>query len=242
MTTALEVMNLRRAFGGIHAVKGVSLSVRAGEVLGIIGPNASGKSTLFNLIAGVVRPDGGAVYIFGQNVTGWRPHQIARLGVGRTFQIPTAFLKMTVRRNLMVAGLAQPRGRSRRELEVEVDRLLEFLQLDHLANEPAENLSGGQMKLLELGRVLMTLPRIVLLDEIAAGVSPVMVREISTYIRALNARGITFLVIEHDMRLIQDICSRVVVMDRGQKIAEGDFESVRQNPQVVAAYLGSEDG
>lgn len=241
MSALLEVRDLARSFGGIRAVDGVSLTVDGGEIVGIIGPNGSGKSTFFNLVAGVLPPDGGSVRFAGHEVTGWRPHRIARLGLGRTFQIPTPFLKMTVRQNLLVAGMAQPQGRSAKELARAAAHWLEFLRLAHLADEPAENLSGGQMKLLELGRVLMISPRLILLDEVAAGVNPVLAREIAGYIRTLNGQGITFLVIEHDMELIQDLCSRVIVMDRGQKIAEGDFDSVKANPQVIAAYLGSDE-
>lgn len=237
MSALLEVQDLGRSFGGIRAVAGVSLAVNAGEMVGIIGPNGSGKSTLFNLMSGVITPDAGQVFLGGRNITRQRPHRIARLGLGRTFQIPTPFLKLTVRENLWVAGLGLPRHRA----EERMAHWLDFLKLSRLVDEPAENLSGGQHKLLELGRCLMLEPRCILLDEVAAGVNPVLAREISGYVRELNReQGVTFLVIEHDMELIQDLCPRIVVLDRGEIIAEGSFETVKANPAVVAAYLGGD--
>lgn len=238
MSALLEVRNLQKAFGGLRAVDGVSFTLQAGERLGIIGPNGSGKTTLFNLISGVLTPDGGEVILNGRPVAGLKPHRIARLGLGRTFQIPTSFRKMTVRENLLVAGLHLPR----RQAESQIDHWLDFLKLRRLQYEPAENLSGGQQKLLELGRCLMLEPRVILLDEVAAGVNPVLAGEIAEAVLALNRdAGVSFLVIEHDMELMRDLCTRLLVMDQGQPIAEGAFEEIRENPRVVAAYLGEDE-
>lgn len=234
----LEVRDLRKSFGGINAVAGVSFTLRPGEMLGVIGPNGSGKSTLFNLISGVIPPDSGAVRFAGHSLMGLRPHRIARLGLARTFQIPTPFRKMTVRENMLVAGLGLPKA----EAEQRAAHWLEFLKLTRLANDPAENLSGGQQKLLELGRTLMMEPRCILLDEVAAGVNPVLTREIAGYVQELNrTRRVAFIVIEHDMELIQDLCPRILVMDRGTPIAEGSFAEVTANPHVVEAYLGRDE-
>lgn len=233
----LSVEGVRRAFGGVQALAGVHLHVEPGEIVGLIGPNGSGKTTLFNVISGIVRPDTGRIVFKGRDVTRLPPHRIARLGLGRTYQIAAPFKKMTVWENMWVAGVGlHPREASRR-----IDHLLEFFRLAPLRDELAENLSGGQQKLLELARVLVTDPELVLLDECAAGVNPSLTLEILRWIQELNGMGKAFLVVEHDMHVIQRICHRIVVMDRGTPIAEGSFDEVRADPRVMEAYLGEDD-
>lgn len=232
--SVLELDQVSRAFGGIQAVDGVSLTVAPGEIVGIIGPNGSGKSTLFNLITGVYRPDSGRILFQSQDITGWRPYRIARLGVGRTFQIPTLFQHLTAYENLLAAAVEGDwRGAPRR-----ADEVLHLLTLDHVRDERADNLSGGQQKLLELGRVLMRDPRLILLDEVTAGVHPRLREVILSAVRELRDAGTTFLVIEHDMELVRTICDRIVVMDFGQVVATGTFDEIAADPHVMEAYLG----
>lgn len=202
--------------------------------MGIIGPNGSGKSTLFNLITGVYRPDAGRILFQGRDVTGRKPHWIARLGLGRTFQIPSLFHNMTTYENLLAAAVeADWRNAPQR-----ADAVLQFLSLDHVRDERADNLSGGQQKLLELARVLMRDPSLLLLDEVTAGVHPLLRGVILDTVRDLRTRGTTFLVIEHDMELVRTICDRIIVMDSGQIVATGTFDEIAANPQVMEAYLG----
>lgn len=232
----LQAEDIGKDFGGLRALDGISFALREGESLGIIGPNGSGKTTLFNVLSGVFRPSRGQVRYSGRDVTGWPPHRIARLGLARTFQIPAVFRKMTVRENFLVAGgdVNDPAMRGR------ADELLEWLRLSHLAGEPAEVLSGGQQRLLELGRALMRRPRLILLDEVAAGVNPVLTRQIVGYVAELHRQGTALLVIEHDMTVIRGLSQRVIALDRGRPVAEGTFEQVKADPRVVEAYLGGE--
>lgn len=248
----LEVRGLTVSFGGLRAVRGVELDVRRGGIAGLIGPNGAGKSTLFNLIAGALRPDAGSIRLDGEDVTGLAPHLLFRQGLVRTFQIPRPFARMTVIENLLVvpdggadegllaAWLARPRlARREAMLRERADRVLETLSLQRLAGQPAGELSGGQKKLLELGRVMMAEPRLVLLDEIGAGVNRTLLGELATHIERLNREaGVTFLVIEHDMDLIARLCDPVIVLAEGQVLTCGTMAEVRADSRVIEAYLG----
>lgn len=232
--SVLEVKDLGRSFGGIKAVDGVSFTVQQAEIVGIIGPNGSGKSTLFNLLTGVHKADRGKVTLFGHDITRKPSHKIARAGLSRTFQLPALFVNMSVRQNLWTAAVegdwhAAP---------ALAEDVLELLDLAHVAHELAGSLSGGQQRLLEMGRVLMQKPRLVLLDEVAAGVHPRLRQTILKAIRELRAKDTTFLIIEHDLELTQDICDRMIVMDAGKIVAEGSFEQITRDPHVMEAYLG----
>lgn len=224
-------------FGGVVALSQVNFEIRPGEIVGLIGPNGSGKTTLFNVLTGVLRPTAGRVTIRGRDVTGWSPHRIARLGIGRTFQIPAPFAKATVLENLMVAASA-----SKAESLNRARSLLYTFDLDDLAEEPAESLDSGHLRLLELARVLMRDPEVILLDEPTAGVDLALLDQLVERIRAIHAESRTMCVVAHDMRAIEDLCERVVVLDQGQVIAEGPFQEVRKDPNVVDAYLGGTGG
>lgn len=248
----LEVDGLVKAFGGFRAVDGCTLRVNEGEILGLIGPNGAGKTTLFNLIAGALQPSAGAIRFLGEDVTGLATDALFHKGLVRTFQIPHEFHRLSVRENLMMVPPHQPGerlfanwlawGRVRRaEAAVcrRADETLAFLELTHVADERAGNLSGGQKKLLELGRTMMTEARLVLLDEPAAGVNRTLLRKLEDKIRILNReRGYTFILIEHDMEMIEKLCRPVVCMAEGKVLVEGDFHAVRADPRVLEAYLG----
>jgi branched-chain amino acid transport system ATP-binding protein len=232
--SVLEIDDLRRSFGGIQAVGGVTFDVQPQEVVGIIGPNGSGKSTLFNLVTGVYRPDAGSIRLLGDDVTGMAAHRIARAGLGRTFQIPGLFVNMTVRQNLLTAAVhGDWKGAAAR-----ADEVLEQLEITHVASDLAGTLSGGQQRLLEFGRVLMQDPQVILLDEVTAGVHPRLRDIILGAVGRLREGGRTFVVIEHDMELVRTICERVIVMDAGEIVAQGPFDEVASDPHVVEAYLG----
>jgi branched-chain amino acid transport system ATP-binding protein len=232
--SALEIHDVRRTFGGIRALAGVSVSVEPREIVGIIGPNGSGKSTLFNVVTGVHAPGGGQVRLLGRDITGWAPHRIARAGLGRTFQIPGLFVNMTVRQNLLTAAVhGDWKGAPARAAAV-----LEELEIAHVADDLARTLSGGQRRLVEFGRVLMQDAQLILLDEVTAGVHPRLREIILAAVRRLQQEGRTFVVIEHDMELVRTICGRVIVMDAGEIVAQGTFEEITRDEQVVEAYLG----
>ena len=232
--TVLAVDDLFRSFGGIRAVDGVTFAVEPAEIVGIIGPNGSGKSTLFNLLTGALKPDAGTIALFGRDITRLAPYRIARAGLGRTFQIPALFVNMTVRENLWTAAVQFDWDNAR----ADAAGVLERLELNHVADDLASTLSGGQQRLLEMGRVLMQNPKVALLDEVAAGVHPRLRQIMLDAIRTLRDAGTTFLVIEHDMELAQDICDRIIVMDAGKIVAEGSFEEISHDPHVMEAYLG----
>mgnify|MGYP002760182165 FL=1 len=249
----LRVDGLRMEFGGITAVDMTSFVVEEGTLTGLIGPNGAGKSTTFNCITGVYTPTAGHVYFRGEDITGLAPHQIARRGLVRTFQIARELEEMTVFENMMLAPQAQ-RGESllasvvpglrdaviaeERELRSTVWETLEFFEIDHLAHEYAGNLSGGQRKLLELARALMTDPDLLLLDEPLAGVNPTLEKKLLERIHALRAEGYTFLLVEHDMEVIMENCAHVIVMHQGRVLAEGAPAAIREDAAVIDAYLG----
>ena len=249
----LRVDDVHMRFGGVRAVDGVSLEIAAGSITGLIGPNGAGKTTLFNVIAGACRPTSGRVYLAGEDVTGLAPHTLFGKGLLRTFQIAHEFATMTVRENLMMvpggqSGESLPMAWFRPALVASEDRaiaerareVMEFLTIDHLADERAGNLSGGQKKLLELGRTMMAEPRIVFLDEVGAGVNPTLLKTIGDSILSLNRdHGYTFCMIEHNMDFISRLCDPVIVMAEGKVLAEGTAEAVLENPEVVMKYLGS---
>lgn len=232
----LRTTDLTKRFGALTANDGISLSIERGEIRGIIGPNGSGKTTFFNTVSGFYEPDGGEVHFDGEEVTSWEPHRLARRGLGRTFQIVSPFKNMTVRQNLLAVQTDQ--GRSREEKQARVGEILEFLEIDHIADNQARGMSGGQQKLLELARVLMLDPELILLDEPAAGVNPALEDRIMEHIHELNDEGTTFVVIEHDMHVMQTLADTVSVFDSGRHIAEGSFEDVSTDEAVREAYLG----
>jgi branched-chain amino acid transport system ATP-binding protein len=250
----LAVEDVVKRFGGLVAIDGARFDVEDGSITGLIGPNGAGKSTLFDCITGVHTPDSGSIRLHGEAIHGRTPDEVATRGVGRTFQTPRIFGGMTVRENLAFAArdqsgesalgaLARPRTVAREEAAVQstVDETLSFLDLDHLADDFASGLSGGQRKLLGLGRVLMMDPEIILLDEPVAGVNPSLADELVDRLHDLNDRGRTILLIEHDMDLVMNHCDRVVVLHNGETLAAGDPEIVQSDERVVEAYLGGYD-
>ncbi|MBZ9704320.1 MULTISPECIES: ABC transporter ATP-binding protein [unclassified Mesorhizobium] len=237
-TAFFSVSGLAKHFGGIHAVEGLSFALARGEIVGLIGPNGSGKTTTINMVTGALKPDGGAILVEGTDMARSPANLFARRGVARTFQVPRLFRRMTVLENLIVPALSDPAER-RAAAEERARGVLAFLRLDHLADSYARALSGGQQKLLELGRALMLKPRLLLLDEPFAGVHPRLLEEIIEHIRSLNRDGHTIVVVDHNLEAIQSVVTRVMVMARGRKIADGAVAEVLRNPEVVHAYTGS---
>jgi branched-chain amino acid transport system ATP-binding protein len=248
----ISVEHITKSFGGLRAVDDCSFSVEPGSITGLIGPNGAGKSTLFNIVAGALMPDSGRVCLGDEDITGLPPHRRFHRGLVRTFQIPHEFSQMTALENLMLVPAAQPgenvlnvllRFSRVREHEHGVreraEEVLEFLQLTHVRDELAGRLSGGQKKLLELGRTMMTDARVVLLDEPGAGVNRTLLAKLAEDIRRLNReRGYTFCIIEHDMDLIAELCHPVVVMAEGRVLREGSMDEIRADEAVLEAYLG----
>ncbi len=247
----LETRSVSRHFGGVAAVDAVSIKVGQGEVAGLIGPNGAGKTTLFNLIAGSLKPSSGTVLLNDRRIDDRATHRRLDLGLGRTFQIPRLFAEMSVLENMLTAARGQAGERilpnwlpgktvrAQERLNVEkAMRLLEFATLTRLAREPARVLSGGQRKLLELARILMADPKLILLDEPAAGVNPSLLETIIDRIHAINATGVTFLIIEHNMDMVARLCSRALVMVEGRLLCEGAPREVTRDPRVIEAYLG----
>ncbi|MFV0360419.1 ABC transporter ATP-binding protein [Tropicimonas sp.] len=249
----IRVENLHRHFGGFRAVDGASIEIETGSITGLIGPNGAGKSTLFNVIAGVLPPTSGRVFMDGEDITGLPPHALFHKGLLRTFQIAHEFGSMTVRENLMMVPGGQSgetlwktwfqRGQIAEEetaLRHKADEVLAFLTIDHLADEKAGNLSGGQKKLLELGRTMMVDAKIVFLDEVGAGVNRTLLHTIGDAIIRLNKeRGYTFCLIEHDMDFIARLCDPVIVMAEGRVLAIGPAEDIMRDDRVIEAYLGT---
>ena len=249
----LDIQNLYKQFGGIHAVENASLSIEQGSITGLIGPNGAGKTTLFNVIAGVHPPDGGTVTFNGEDITGRKPHELFAMGILRTFQIAHEFSSLTVLENLMVVPGSQSGEqlvdtwlhpgkvkKQEQELNARAVEVIDFLQLTAVADELAGNLSGGQKKLLELGRTMMTDPKLVFLDEVGAGVNRTLLGAIGDAIVRLNReKGYTFCMIEHDMDFISRLCDPVVVMARGGVLTQGTPQEVMRNEAVIEAYLGT---
>src|SRR6266571_2930276 len=245
MTPFLRTEQVQKSFGGVHALDGCSVELEQGTVAGLIGPNGSGKTTLFNVITGYERVDGGEVYLDGRRITDLPPERVFSLGIGRTFQLTRIFPRLTVLENMLVA--TQRRGGIVRSLLARSgaadDRrramdLLDFVGIAHLAADLADTLSYGQRKLLEFAYVLVADPAVMLLDEPAGGVNPSLINHIAGRIRDLNAKGKTFLIVEHNMDFVMNLCGRVTVMDSGGVIASGRPEIIRSDPRVLDAYLG----
>ena len=249
----IVVEDLHMSFGGIRAVDGASLTIESGAITGLIGPNGAGKTTLFNVIAGVYRPSSGRIFLDGEEITGLAPHELFAKGVLRTFQVAHEFSTLTVRENLMMVPAGQSgerlldvwlKPRKIRDQEAAIrakaEEVIEFLKLDAMAGERAGNLSGGQKKLLELGRTMMAEPRVVLLDEVGAGVNRTLLKEIAGAILRLNLyRGYTFCIIEHDMELISLLCDPVIVLAEGKVLTQGSAPVIQADERVIEAYLGS---
>jgi branched-chain amino acid transport system ATP-binding protein len=248
----LEIDNLYKSFGGIKAINNVSLNIEKGSVTALIGPNGAGKTTIFNIINGSIKPDKGSIKLNNNNITGFEPHQLFELGVLRTFQIAHEFSSLTVKDNLMVVPSNQT-GESifntwfnsskinleEKEISTKSEEVMDFLQLKHLANEYAGNLSGGQKKLLELGRTMMVNPEIILLDEVGAGVNRTLLNTIGDAILRLNKElNYTFCMIEHDIDFISKLCDPVIVMAEGSVLMTDTISQVRQNEKVIEVYLG----
>jgi len=249
----IVVEDVHKHFGGFHAVDGASLEIAEGSITGLIGPNGAGKTTLFNVVAGVLPPTSGRVTMAGEDITGLPPHELFHKGLLRTFQIAHEFGSMTCRDNLMMVPGGQSGetlwntwvGRKRiadeeRALRAKADEVLEFLTIGHLADHKAGQVSGGQKKLLELGRTMMVDAKIVFLDEVGAGVNRTLLNTIGDAILRLNKeRGYTFVVIEHDMDFIDRLCDPVICMAEGKVLAQGTLAEIKANEQVIEAYLGT---
>ncbi len=249
----IEAQAVSKRFGGVVAVSDCSLSAASGSITGLIGPNGAGKSTLFNMIAGELKPDDGRIVFDGNDVTGLKPHQLFAKGLLRTFQIAHEFSHMTALENLMMVPAGQPGeslfdtwlrpmhvGRTEAAVRAKADEVIQFLRLSQIRNELAGNLSGGQKKLLELGRTMMVDAKAVLLDEVAAGVNRTLLKDLADNIVRVNKEfGCTFLVIEHDMDLISQLCDPVIVMAEAKVIAQGSMDEIRANQDIIDAYFGT---
>jgi len=229
----LEIRNVSKAFGGLHALNDVSMEIRPGRVTGVIGPNGSGKSTLFNTVTGVARVDSGSITFRGQDISRSAPDRVNRLGIGRTFQLTRLFGQMTAFENLVVVG----RG-SRADSRERAEALLELVSLRHMRDEYAANLSYGQQKLVEFVRLMMTDPSLVMLDEPFAGVNPTMERRLVAQIERWLADGMTVVVTDHEMKIMMELCDDLFVLDYGVLISRGEPSAVRADPRVMEAYFG----
>ena len=248
MTVLLKAQGISRSFGGLQALRGCDLEVQQGSITGLIGPNGSGKTTLFNVITGYVKPDEGTVNFEGADITGFDPDKVFARGIGRTFQLTRIFARMTVLENMLIAIQHEEswlRGMTRsKSSKAEVDNArewLDFVGITRLAELEAGSLSYGQRKLLELAYVLVANPDVILLDEPAGGVNLTLINQIAEKIRELNAQGKTFLIVEHNMEFVMNLCDSVTVMNQGCNLVTGKPAEVRSNPQVLDAYLGGGD-
>ncbi len=249
----LEVQNIRRSFGGLVAVNGVSFQVRAGQIKAIIGPNGAGKTTLFNVLSGLLRPDAGAMAFQGRSIRGWAPHQIARAGMSRTFQNPSLFLHMTVLENVMIGRHSRTRwgflgcslrwpGQAKEERAIRQAALsqLDRVGLSHLAAAPAGALAFGQRRMVELARALATEPELLLLDEPASGLNSREKDGLAELMRQIHDQGVTILLVEHDMSVVMSVSDEVLVLHNGTLFAEGTPEAVQNDRKVIEVYLGGE--
>lgn len=237
----LDIRGVYKSFGGMQALMDVTLCIDEPELIGLIGPNGAGKTTLTNILNGAYKPNRGQVWLLGERIDGLQPYQIARRGLGRTFQVTRAFRRMTVMENMLVPAMALHPTASRKRMEEKAFSILEFLTMEHLAGEYGRGLSGGQQKLLELGRLVMLDPQVVILDEPFAGVHPKLQETIYGYIARLRTQGKTVILISHDMESIFTLSERLVVLNFGQVIADGPPELVRTDTAVIEAYLGEEE-
>ena len=232
----LEIRGLKKRFGGLVVLDGIELDVRQGEIQGIIGPNGAGKSTLFNIINGIYSADSGSIRFKGSEITNRSVHRVARAGIGRTFQVARAFNEMSVLNNMLVPSVIMTMSRS--DAVRRAEALLELATLERVKNNPAIEISGGQKKLLEFVRTMMTDPDLILLDEPFNGINPALIDVLIGMVGQLNDRGKTFLLISHEMPHVSELCNTVSVLAAGTNIARGTPEEVRANPDVIAAYLG----
>ncbi len=239
----LEVKALHKSFGGIHAVDGCSFSVQEGTITALIGPNGAGKTTAFNMISGLLKPDSGQILFNGENIANIQPHQVTRKGISRTFQISRDLMEMTLLENLIVQS--PTRGiRSLFDSSIlhherqRAMNLLDFVGIAHLVGEKAKNLSYGQKKLMEFAAALMTEPKLILLDEPAGGINPALLEKITEHIQQVNRQGVTFLLVEHNMDVVMNLCDPVIVMAYGKVLAQGSPEVIQNDESVLEAYLG----
>ena len=237
----LNVNNVYKNFGGLQVLNGVSFQVRGPELIGLIGPNGAGKTTLTNILDGALKPTSGTVYLNGKRIDTLPPYMVARAGLGRTFQVTRAFRRMTVMENLLVPAMALHPTARRKDFEDKAREILDFLTMDHLTNEYGRALSGGQQKLLELGRLLMLDPEVIILDEPFAGVHPRLMEIIYEWINRVNDEGKAVILISHDMDTIFTLSKRLLVLNYGDLIADGDPAVVKNDPVVKAAYLGEDE-